>query len=183
MKIKFRSPCLHSQHLIYWAIFPTLELLSYRDSSLHHCIYCTDQWATIIAMTWVEQSKSGSAIPTINSLIISKLQILFSFLFFIRYFLYLHFKCYPLSWSPLPKTFPPPSPPLLTNPPTPSSRPWLSPILEHSAFMGPFWELVQLTSINNGLLWEGISTSILGWLGGCREYLWRKEKLGMVVHI
>jgi hypothetical protein len=33
--------------------------------------------------------------------------------FFIRYFLYLHFKCYPLSWFPLrnpPSPFPTPTP-------------------------------------------------------------------------
>jgi hypothetical protein len=51
----------------------------------------------------------------------------FSFLLFlsflIRYFLYLHFNCYPFSWFPLWKP-PIPSPlPLLTNPPTPTSCP------------------------------------------------------------
>ena len=59
------------------------------------------------------------------------------FLFFIRYFLYLHFKCYPLSWFPLWK---PPTPsllPLLTKPPTPASWPWHSPTLGHWAFTGP----------------------------------------------
>ena len=48
--------------------------------------------------------------------------------FFIRYFLYLHFKCYPLSWFPLP---------LLTNLPTPASWSWHSPTLGHGAFTGP----------------------------------------------
>ena len=61
---------------------------------------------------------------------------IFSF-FFIRYFLYLHFRCYPLSWFPLWKT-PISSPlPLLTNPPTPTSWPWHSPILGHRTFTGP----------------------------------------------
>jgi hypothetical protein len=44
--------------------------------------------------------------------------------FFIRYFLHLHFKCYPE--SPL---YPPPA--LLPNPPTPASWPWHSPVLGH----------------------------------------------------
>ena len=51
------------------------------------------------------------------------------FSFFIRHFLYLHFKCYPLSSFPLQK---PPiiSPlPLLTNPPTLTSLSWHSPVL------------------------------------------------------
>jgi hypothetical protein len=61
------------------------------------------------------------------------------FFFLIRYFLYLHFKCYPLSWfslwkSPLSIPFPLP---LLTNPPTPTSWPWHSPTLGHQAFTGP----------------------------------------------
>jgi hypothetical protein len=54
----------------------------------------------------------------------------FSFLcfnFFIRYFLHLHFKCYPQ--SPL---YPPPA--LLPYLPTPTSWPWQSPVLGH--FMG-----------------------------------------------
>jgi hypothetical protein len=62
-----------------------------------------------------------------------------SFLFFIRYFLYLHFKCYPLFWFPLWRTpiHTPTALPLLTNPPTPGSWPWHSPTLGHRAFMGP----------------------------------------------
>jgi hypothetical protein len=62
----------------------------------------------------------------------------FIYYFFIRYFLYLDFKCYLLSWFP-PKNplFPPPPRSLLTNPPTPASWPWHSPILEHRTFPGP----------------------------------------------
>jgi hypothetical protein len=57
--------------------------------------------------------------------------------FIIRYFLYLHFKCYPLSSFPLQKP-PIPSPlTLLTNPPTPVSWSWHSPILGHRAFTEP----------------------------------------------
>jgi hypothetical protein len=57
--------------------------------------------------------------------------------FFIRCFLYLHFKCYPLSFFPLWKP-PMPSPlPLLTNPPTPASLSWHCPTLGYQAFTGP----------------------------------------------
>jgi hypothetical protein len=55
----------------------------------------------------------------------------FFFTFFlIRYFLYLHFKCYPK--SPL---YPPPT--LLPYPPTPTSWPWHSPVLGHIKFARP----------------------------------------------
>jgi hypothetical protein len=50
--------------------------------------------------------------------------------FFTRYFLYLHFQCYPE--SPL---YPPPT--LLANPPTPASWSWHSPVLEHIIFARP----------------------------------------------
>ena len=56
--------------------------------------------------------------------------------FFIGYFIYLHFKCYPLSWFPLRK---PPLPsllPLLTNQPTPASLSWHFLTLGHPAFSG-----------------------------------------------
>jgi hypothetical protein len=48
--------------------------------------------------------------------------------FFIRYFLHLHFQCYPKS--------PPLAPPLL-YPPTPTSWPWRSPVLRHIKFAKP----------------------------------------------
>jgi hypothetical protein len=54
----------------------------------------------------------------------------FIFLFFIRYFLYLHFKCYPK--SPL---YTPPA--LLPYLPTPTSWPWHSPVLGHINFARP----------------------------------------------
>jgi hypothetical protein len=59
-----------------------------------------------------------------------------------RYFLYLHFKCYSLSRYP-PKSPIPSLLPLLlrgcspTYPPTPASPPWHSPILGHRAFTEP----------------------------------------------
>jgi hypothetical protein len=53
-------------------------------------------------------------------------------IFLIKYFLYLHFKCYPLSWFPLRKS-PPPAP----QPSHSHSWPWPSPILGHRTFTGP----------------------------------------------
>jgi hypothetical protein len=68
----------------------------------------------------------------------------FSFPFvYIGYFLYLHFKYYPLCRFPLQKpNIPPPLTLLLwgwspNRPPTPHSLPWLSLILGHGAFTGP----------------------------------------------
>ena len=56
---------------------------------------------------------------------------LFFFIYLlIRYFHYLHFKCYPK--SPL---YTPPA--LLPNPPTPPSWPWHSPLLGHIIFIRP----------------------------------------------
>jgi hypothetical protein len=50
--------------------------------------------------------------------------------YFVRYFLYLHFKCYPET-----SLYPPPA--LLPYPPTPTSWPWCSPVLEHVKFARP----------------------------------------------
>ena len=51
-------------------------------------------------------------------------------IFFIIYFLHLHFKCYPKS-----SLYPPPA--LLPYPPTPTSWPWRSPVLGHIEFARP----------------------------------------------
>jgi hypothetical protein len=53
------------------------------------------------------------------------------FNFFIRYFLHLHFKCYPES-SLFTHT-----PALLPYPLTPTSWPWCSPVLRHIKFARP----------------------------------------------
>jgi hypothetical protein len=50
------------------------------------------------------------------------------FFFLIRYFLHLHFQCYPKS---------PPYTPPLPYPPTPTSWPWHSPVLGHIKFAWP----------------------------------------------
>jgi hypothetical protein len=52
------------------------------------------------------------------------------FQFLIRYFLHLHFQCYPE--SPL---YPPPS--LFPYPPTPTFSPWCYPVLGHIKFARP----------------------------------------------
>jgi hypothetical protein len=65
------------------------------------------------------------------------LLLLFYFSFFIRYFLYLHLKFYPLLSFPFqPPSIPSPLP-LLTNPPTPTSLSWHSPTLGHQVFSRP----------------------------------------------
>ena len=56
---------------------------------------------------------------------------------FIRYFLYLHFKCYPLSWFPSGKLTVPSPLHLLTNVPTTPFWLWHSPTIGHRAFTGP----------------------------------------------
>jgi hypothetical protein len=62
---------------------------------------------------------------SIESLISFLISVFSSFpLFFIRYFLYIHFKCYPESFL-----YPPPA--VLPYPLTPTSWPWHSPVLEH----------------------------------------------------
>jgi hypothetical protein len=59
----------------------------------------------------------------------------YSFIFFLGYFIYLHFKCFPLSRSPFWKSLShPPSPVfmrVLSHPPTPLFPPWNSSTLEH----------------------------------------------------
>jgi hypothetical protein len=52
------------------------------------------------------------------------------FSFFSRYFLHLQFKCYPKSPLYCPPT-------LLSNPSTPASWPWYSPVLGHIIFARP----------------------------------------------
>jgi hypothetical protein len=68
----------------------------------------------------------------------------FLFLFFITYFLYLHFKCYPLSLFPLQKSPIPSLLPLLPYPPTPIPGPGI-PLywgIEPSQDLGPLLPLM-----------------------------------------
>jgi hypothetical protein len=71
----------------------------------------------------------------------------FFIFFFIRYFLHLHFKCYPQS-----SLYPPRS--LLPNQPTPDSWPWHSPVLGHMIFcktkgLSSHWWLTSPSSATN----------------------------------
>jgi hypothetical protein len=78
--------------------------------------------------------------------------------FFIRYFLHLHFKCYPK--SPL---YPPPT--LLPNPLTPASWPWHSPVLEHMIFPRPRASHPIDGQLGHPLLHMQLETQLLGyWL-------------------
>jgi hypothetical protein len=65
-----------------------------------------------------------------NVITFNAISCLIIFSFFIRYFLHLHFKCFPP--SPL---YPPHA--LLPNPFTPASWPWHSPVLGHMIFIRP----------------------------------------------
>jgi hypothetical protein len=83
------------------------------------------------------------------------------FFFLIRYFLYLYFKCYPLSWLPLWKTpIPTPLPCFYdpTQPPSPTSPSCYCPILRHRAFTGP-----RTSSLID--VWQGYSTYVAGAMG------------------
>jgi hypothetical protein len=91
-------------------------------------------WATMVAGNWT-QDLSGRAVSALNCWAISP-ALAQCFLppispqIFIRYFLHLHFKCYPE--SPLY-----PHPTLLPYPPTPTSWPWHSPVLGHIKIARP----------------------------------------------
>jgi hypothetical protein len=114
-------------------------------------------------------------------------------LFFIRYFLYLHFQYYALSWFPLWK-LPIPSPlPLLTNLPTPTSWPWHSPILGHRIFTGPRASPPTDVRLRHLLLHMQLETWVppcvlFGWCFSPREFwgYWLVHivvsQLGVVVH-
>jgi hypothetical protein len=80
---------------------------------------------------------------------------LFFFKIFIRYFLHLHFKCYPE--SPL---YPPPV--LLPNPPTPTSWPWYSPLLGHIIFARPRASLPNDSRLGHLLLHMQLETRAQG---------------------
>ena len=80
-----------------------------------------------IRSRWCTNRTSAGSLSLVSATL---LPIVPFFSFFIRYFLHLHFKCYPK--SPL---YPPPT--LLPYPPTPTSWPWSSPVLGHIKFARP----------------------------------------------
>jgi hypothetical protein len=81
------------------------------------------------------------------------------FSFFNRYFLHLHFKCYPQ--SPL---YPPPA--LLSNPSTPASWPWHSPVLGHMIYPRPSASPTIDGQLGHPLLHMQLETQALGVGGG-----------------
>jgi hypothetical protein len=93
--------------------------------------------STILSlMSEILSNKSCILLMKFTSVLAVPVPTFLFFFCFIRYFLYLHFKCYPLSWFPFKKT-PIPSPsPWLTNPLTPASWPWNAPLLGHGTFTG-----------------------------------------------
>ena len=78
--------------------------------------------------------------------------------FLIRYFLYLHFKCYPKSPLYL-------SPALLPNPPTTASWPWHSPVLGHIIFIRPRASHPIDDQLGHPLLHMQLETQALGGKG------------------
>ena len=124
-------PCLHTSSRIHYSRVPWYFILKERRKILM-------TWIAILSpqvdsglqgMPWhglVEISPSPipyhTPISTLPSL--PFYFIFFCTPFFIRYFLDLHFKCYPKSTLY-------PTPALLPYPPTPTSWPWHSPVLGH----------------------------------------------------
>jgi hypothetical protein len=80
---------------------------------------------------------------------------IFANLFLIRYFLHLHFKCYPK--CPLY-----PSLALFPNPPTPVSWPWHFPVLGHMIFKRPRASLSNGGRLGHPLLHMQLETQIWG---------------------
>jgi hypothetical protein len=81
-----------------------------------------------------------------------------SFIFFIRYFLHLHFKCY--RQNPL---YPHPS--LIPNPPTPDSWPWHSSVWGHMIFTTPRASPPIYGQLSHPLLHMQLETQLWGyWL-------------------
>jgi hypothetical protein len=75
---------------------------------------------------------------------------------FIRYFLYLHFKCYP--GNPLYTL-----PALIPNPHTPASWPWHSPVLGHMIFSRPRASPPMDGQLGHFLLHMQLDTQLWGW--------------------
>jgi hypothetical protein len=106
--------------------------------SYFHAFMSQAQWLCLITMTkegpWAQKLKTilGNTVRIQFFKCIMSKYTRKTILFLIGYFLYLHFKCYPLSQSP-PEGVPPP---------TPASPPWHSPTLGHWTFTGPFLPLM-----------------------------------------
>ena len=105
--------------------------------------------------------------------------------FYIRYFLYLHFNCYPLSWFPLRKSPIPTPPPPHTQPPPTTSWPWHSPTLGHRNFTAPRASPPIDDQLRHPLLHMKLepwvtACALFGWSFSPRE-LWRYWLVHIVV--
>jgi hypothetical protein len=87
----------------------------------------TQGWPRSITVEVPRAERRNGHMPLALS---QKLSPIFLYLFFLRYFLYIHFKCYPKS-----SLYPPSA--LLPYPPTPSSWSWHSSVLGHIKFAIP----------------------------------------------
>jgi hypothetical protein len=119
-------------------------MLDYGFSSLNNCeqkFSVFDGYSGVSSKSCNEEADTGRILycevlirqRSIVRLCLNFLFILFFYYFFkfsIRYFLYLHFKCY--AESPL---YPPSA--LLPYPLSPTSWPWRSPVLKHIKFARP----------------------------------------------
>jgi hypothetical protein len=94
-----------------------------RQTVTIHCGQIEDTQGRLgeLELTLIQTNPRGSYLTLISFFFSS---------IFIRYFLHLHFKCYPK--SPLY-----PTPALLPYPHTPTSWPWSSPVLRHIKFAIP----------------------------------------------
>jgi hypothetical protein len=112
-----------------------------------------------VNVSWTKQKARCMLSLCSNPELLSLFFKFFSFfnLFFITYFLHLHFKCYPQ--NPL---YPPPA--LLPKPPTPVSWPWHSPVLGHMVFARPRASPPIVGQLGHSLLHMQIETQLWGLL-------------------
>jgi hypothetical protein len=103
-----------------------MELVSYNNKHIIGSVWQWN-WSSIYPTPYMLNSKNFSQYHANFNFHIIYFLYIFN-LFLIRYFLHLHFKCYPKSL---------PDPPPLPYPPTPTSWPWHSPALRHIKFAKP----------------------------------------------
>jgi hypothetical protein len=142
------SSCFSAKRLVFWARAFTHYLLMMR-----YCPGSAEAFFLSLKLIWkflnllnlcvvvykFLRFLAGHIIPTmsyeipslpVDLMLPGNIHFLFFFNYFIRYFLHLHFKCYPE--RPL---YPPST--LLPYLPTPTSWPWHSPVLGHIEFARP----------------------------------------------
>jgi hypothetical protein len=113
----------------YW-----LPYLFYQDQHFHHCIFhpqfSSEIFSAMISILPLSWTQSWEILWFMCLQYPPETEHALSFIVFIRYFLNLHFKCYPESSLYLP-------PALLPYPPTPTFWPGHSPVLGHIKFARP----------------------------------------------